>query len=364
MCKIYVLPISGGGFVSQLALLSELYDATVEDDMDHHVRDQFLGINHRKSLPGTPDLVLASSGGNVAAYLAMVSGWSSSAIANNMRAVKSSIFVQPWTPSFLPTWVMYPFTQSVYRNGSGMEELFTSMYTPISIKQTEIWSGTYNTISQKSRLFCNLSEENSFIKASSITHRIPLYDSDSMVYLDGDIVKISKAVHASAAIPIVTEGVYIDSIKYSDGGVSYSSPLVPISEHLKKSVDKYLKVPSPCKKVIQMFYFCSYDMEQLFPDTVYAKVGLLIHSSALQDRAASLSFMEKYTELEDPVLYPSLNSKKLREILREIKDKSYLVWFYPLNAKSVNVADFSFKELQEYVEWTRKNYAAIIWIGK
>lgn len=366
MVKIYVLPISGGGFVSQLALLAELYDATFEDDFAHTMRDSSLGIVHKRSLPGTPDLVLASSGGNVAAYLAMVSGWSSGGITNNISAVKASIFVQPWTPPFLPSWVMFPFTQSLYRNGSGMDQLFMAMYTPASIKQTEIWTGTYNTTTQRCGLFCNLSKEDAFVQDGAAPYGNILYDADPYKYLNGDVVKISKAVHASAAIPFITEGIYIDDSKYIDGGLAYSSPIIPISDQLKVALDKYFQTPSPCRKLLQLFYFCSYDMDQQFTDSMWTKsVGLMIHSSALQDRAFSLSFSRQYINFQkDPQIYKHLDSKKLRQVLGEIKNKSYIVFLYPLDARSLNVADFSQQQLKEYVAWTRKHYAAIIWVSQ
>lgn len=354
--KIYVLPISGGGFVSQLGLLAELYDAT---------NDPTSTIDK-----GTPDLVLSSSGGNVAAYLAMVSGWSSTGIMHNIRSVKSGIFVQPWTPPFLPTWLMFPFTQSIYRNGSGMDQLFTSLYTPRSITQTEIWTGTYNATSQRCGLFCNLGKDSAFVKDDLILNGTILYDADEFKYLDGDTGKIAKAVYASAAIPFVTEGIYIGKDKYVDGGLSYSSPLIPISDHLKVCLDRYLaggvSLSTSGRPLIQMFYFCSYDMDSRFSDSMYTKsIGLLIHSSGLQDRAFARLFLQQFFPMnQDPKIYASLNSVTLRAALEEIKDLHYIVFLYPHNARSINVADFTAEQLKEYVEWTKKNYGAIIWTSK
>lgn len=247
-----------------------------------------------------------------------------------------------------------------------MDQLFMNMYTPMSIRQTEIWTGTYNTTSQRCGLFCNLSKEDAFIKDGAAQYGNILYDADPYRYLDGDVVKISKTVHASAAIPFITEGVYIDDSKYLDGGLGYSSPIVPISDQLKVALDQYFQIPSPCKKLLQLFYFCSYDMDQQFADSMWTKsIGLMIHSSALQDRAFALSFSRQYVRFEtDPRIYKQLDSKKLRQILGEIKNKSYIVFLFPLNARSLNVADFSQQQLKEYVTWSRNNYAAYIWVSQ
>lgn len=361
--KIYVLPISGGGFISQIALLAEVYDATYDSTYDYY---RSIRMGSKSAIPGTPDLVLCSSGGNVAAYLAMVSGWSSSGIYQNIKSIKSGIFVQPWTPSFLPSGIMFYSTKSIYRNGVGMDQLFSSMYTPVSIKQTEIWSGTYNTSSQRGALFCNLDAKEAFVNDTLISNGTILYDCDPFTYVNGDTAKISKIVHASAAIPFVTEGVYIDSARHLDGGVAYSSPLIPISEHLKVNLERHLESSPADTKIVQMFYFCSYDMDQRFNDTMYDEsIGLLVHSSGLQDRAFALNFIRQFADVGvEPKKYDNLNSKILRDILKSIQYKSYIIFLFPRNSQAVDVANFTTTQLLQYMDLATKNYSAIIWSSK
>jgi len=363
--KIYVLPISGGGFVSQIALLAEVYDATYDCDntYDYH---RSVRLGSKSAQPGTPDLVLASSGGNVAAYLAMVSGWSSSGLAQNIKSVHSSIFVQPWTPPFLPSGIMFYSTKSIYRNGTGMDQLFTSMFTPQSVKQTEIWSGTYNTNSQKGGMFCNLAKENAFLQDDLVEDGMILYDCDPCTYVDGDLLTISKVVHASAAIPFVTEGIYIGEDRYIDGGVAYSSPLIPMSEHLKASLKKRMDSNSMDERIVQLFYFCSYDMDQRFNDSMYdTSIGALVHSSGLQDRAFALNFIRQFADVGVvPAKYDDLTSAKLRVILKGMQHKSFVIFLFPRNSVAVDVANFTTKQLIEYMNWAKKNYSAIVWCAK
>ena len=97
--SVYCLPISGGGFVAQLGLLSELYVAK--------------WIAEGKRLKGSkayqPNLVFASSGGNVAAYIAMAGDWSPEGMTRVAEKISTPMFIRSWFPdymSFIPTWII------------------------------------------------------------------------------------------------------------------------------------------------------------------------------------------------------------------------------------------------------------------
>ena len=63
--KIFILPVSGGGFATQLGILYYLLEA--------------------KRI--IPDIVLGSSGGNVAAYISMLSNWYHKTILKNCHLI-------------------------------------------------------------------------------------------------------------------------------------------------------------------------------------------------------------------------------------------------------------------------------------
>ena len=71
--NILVLPVSGGGFVSQLAI-----------------------IQHLCTIDYKPDITLASSGGNVSAYISMAASWKWAAIERISRDLSQDLFVKPW----------------------------------------------------------------------------------------------------------------------------------------------------------------------------------------------------------------------------------------------------------------------------
>ena len=128
--KLLVLPVSGGAFPLQLALIAELSNPI------HHINKNI-----------EPDLVMASSGGNVAAYISLAAQWDGNKISDIAKNLHSSMFIQSWWPSylkFMPSWMIGYFKGSLYCNGSGATELFEKMFTPETIAKTEIWTGTLN----------------------------------------------------------------------------------------------------------------------------------------------------------------------------------------------------------------------------
>jgi predicted acylesterase/phospholipase RssA len=342
--KVYIMPISGGGFVAQIAMLKAINDA----------------VSTMK-----PDLVLGSSGGQIAAYLAMIGDWNSNAIMRNVSLVDSALFVESWTPPFFPTWVAFLLTKSIYKSGSGIQDLFNSVYTSRSITNTEIWSGTYDSTSQKSACFCNLKSSEALIKDLDSDKYI--YDSQRSVYLNGVVNDIAKVVYASASIPYVTPGVMIAEGRpegrpevmhlHKDGGSSYGSPLVPMKSKVVEAIRNNPSGP------IQIFHFSSYDMNEVFKDNMFSNsIGLLIHSMLLQDRSSTLDLLREFGKVVDiPDIYLNIDAKGLRSVLEKYKDKSYVMMLAPMKAVSVNVTMFTQKELINAIREVEKDFQIMVW---
>lgn len=333
---IYVLPISGGGFAVQMGLLKAINDAS---DI-------------------IPDLVLASSGGNVAAYVAMISNWRGSGIVRNSYFLHSKLFVESWVPPFLPTWLATPLTKSVYRSGTGIKELFHRMYTESSIKTTEIWTGTYNADSQKAATFCNKSEESALIKHSKPDAQPDIFDSEKSVYLNGNIEEIAKTCYASASIPYITPGVIINGERHVDGGTAYGSPLIPLGHRLADA----LKARGPGER-IQMHHFSSYDMAEIFPDNLYSNsIGILVHSSLVKDRAAVLSFVREFGVLNPTSeVYRDMTSSKLRPIMKKIQKRSYVMMLSPKKTESLNLSTFRPMDIIRVIKNVEKEFTVRIY---
>lgn len=319
--KVFILPISGGGFAAQLGIMYHLLNAKRIE----------------------PDIVMGSSGGNAAAYISMLSNWFAPTILKNCHLIDSNLFVEPWTPSFFPTWLLFPFTKSIFRMGDGLTRLFQNLFTPRSIIQNEIWTGVYNETRQKAKFVCNLSEEKAKIKSCDKNDFI--YDSEPVEYLNGDITLSSQYSYGSAAIPYLTPGIEINGEKYLDGGAAYASPIIPLSSKLKKAVRNN-------GNRIQMYYFCSYDMDEMFSDDIYSSsVGLLIHSSLLKDRAFALSFLQNFGTCDPvPKVYREVDSETIKKVFDENENKNYLMVFSPVGAPSVSIVKFTGLDLQKKVK--------------
>lgn len=329
--KIFIIPVSGGGFAAQLGVM-------------HHLMEAKRII---------PDLILGSSGGNVTAYISMLSNWYSKAILKNCHLLDSTLFVEPWTPSFLPTWLLFPLTKSIFRRGDGVTNLFKQVFTKRSVQQVEIWTGTYNETKQKAKIWCNLSEEEAKLKPCKSTENI--YDMEPLYYSDGDVDLISQYTYGSAAIPFLTPGIEIENERYVDGGAAYSSPLVPMADKIRKVVDI-------TKKKLQIHYFCSYDMDQIFSDSVYASsVGLLIHSNLLSDRAFALTFLQNFGKCDPkPKIYREVDSLTIKKILDEVENRNYLMVFSPIGSPSVSITSFTGTELQKVIKSVK--FSIYLWV--
>lgn len=333
--KIYVLPVSGGGFVVQIALLKILNESA----------ENF-----------KPDLVLGSSGGNVSAYLSMVGDWNYSSIVKNSYLISSKLFVESWTPSFLPSWLALPLTKSVYRSSDGVKNLFKKIYNQDSVTNTEIWSGTYNKDTQKAAFFCNKSLENAFLKDLNVNEHI--YDREESVYLNGNVEEIADACYASASIPYITSGVKIKGEKHVDGGVAYASPLVPLKNKIINTIRK-----QKSDELIQIIHFSSYNMDEVFSDNLYSNsIGLLIHSTLLHDRDACVSFLREFgTISEIPEIYNRGNKEILSRLINELKDSSYVMMLSPNVSMSISVTNFDSTEVIDIINKTEKDFRIFVW---
>lgn len=199
--SFYILPVSGGAFPVQLASL--------------HVLGQC-------SEQVKPDVVMSSSGGNVAAYLSDAGEWRWNGIEKSVRQIRYDWFSRPWS-SFSPIASLYVYAQRTLKNsGTGVSEFIHSNYTSDSIQQTEIWSGTYNISTQRSRLFCNRDQDDCIINPS--TSQLLATGMENPMYARGDLDLISDYSVASASIPHIVPPVNIDGDYYADGVLGSASP--------------------------------------------------------------------------------------------------------------------------------------------
>ena len=228
--RLFVLPVSGGAFPTQIALMAELTS---------------LGVR--------PDLVMGSSGGNVAGYIGLAADWNPYAMERISALLNSGLFARSWWPwplNGIPSVLMGYFLGTVYRAGEGTLELFRSIFTPQTIGATEIWTGTLNRTTRRPQFFCNRKRGESCFDPKAFDPR--LLNCMPLTFLDQDIARISKVCLASASIPILVPEQIIDGDYHTDGGTAFASPLTALQS----------QVMTAChNQSLHIDYLSSYDLE-------------------------------------------------------------------------------------------------------
>ncbi len=348
--KLFVLPVSGGGFPVQIAFIAEMYEARklnkvfLTGSKDYH-----------------PDLVMAASGGNVASYIAMGGDWNYSGMSRMIKYISSNMFVSSWMPdelSFLPTWTIGVFMGSVYRSGEGPLSVLKLMFDNNTIQDTEILTLTFNKTKFIPQIFSNKSETNTFFKElPNETDRV-LYEFHPIKFTSGSLDEISKVCMASAAIPLVTESQIIENEEYGDGGIVASSPFIMLSGMLSRNL---------ASRPLQIFLFSPIEFDNDEDTDKYTKYGnselkvmllRMVHSQALNERLATVNLIEKLTNKSlNLTRYTNLDSPKvLASVLEKHKNDSFVMTFYPSKCPSIQLNDFTSENIINCIDEVRKKY--------
>lgn len=408
---IYCLPVSGGGFVGQLGLLSEVYEAKwIACDR------RFNGSKDYK-----PNLIFAASGGNVASYIALAGDWSPAGIMRIALKIEVPLFIRSWLPeqmSFIPTWVVGAMKGAIYRQGYGAGHLFRSIYTSDTVQRTEIWTGTYDAVNKRAQFFCNLDRSKSLVNPDHFNDSAALYGCMPLKYLNGDLEKIAASCMASASIPMLVAKQHIDGLKYADGGIMYASPTTVMTSEIhrlimgdnpyKKRMEQEFKaslagqdddhlhfrvengpegtpsiatitsepeitqVAALGQRSLRLIYFCSYEMDVPFGELAKGSGGLaepisqLLYSNVLQDRHSAVSVLYRICGDDSINIqtahYAKLDKELLAAILKELnKQRHYVVVLYPHGTPSIALTSFKAKDIEAAITTTRQAYGGYIW---
>lgn len=333
---VYVLPVSGGGFVTQLAIL------------------QHLGTMHL-----TPDLVLASSGGNVAAYVAAAADWKWPGIERISREITHNLYVSPWSSVSAFSLIIGYFEGNVFNKGSGISDFLHTHFTPESIKKYEIWTGTYNKNKQRARLFCNRNRKHSIINTKNIDYS--LTQSLTPVFCNGNIELISTVSVASASIPAVVPAQIIEDEYYIDGGIAGASPLTIMQEPL-------LSIVKSTKDPLHLVYINSVDLASPNIGTCHNVIDTwkqathdLVRSQTVIDRLSGYEIIRcqpGFVHKEEfPCTYENL------KLIKALYDKIQfsLLEIYPLDNYDINILKFTGNDVIDAMHRAYNNCACRFW---
>lgn len=365
----YVLPISGGCFVSQIALLIEVYCAK---------KILKKGI-FRSSKDYQPDLVLSSSGGNVSAYTALAGDWSEEGILRVIKELKHEMFVKSWMPNemnYIPSWVFSPFYGTMYKKGYGVTDLFKSLFTTSTIQRVEIWTGTYDETNKKAQFVCNKNEHNSMINKYTFKMEENTFRSMPLIHLNGNLNDIAVMSVASASIPFIVQPQLWNNNKYSDGGIMYSSPLTPLSSELCKCVmgnndyicknDFFSKKSNlkNNKKNLKLLYFAAYEIltnneSNSNVSEIYEIFNKIYESNTLQDIANAKSLLHKICDSQSVLSkkYYSVTSQKLSEIFAHLENYThYVMILYCKGCVKTTITNIDIEDMMKKISFVRNNY--------
>lgn len=302
------MPCSGNLFAVQLGMLCALSIA--------------YGTNgDLKNLP--PDVVLSSSGGNMAAYTALASDWCRERILHNLNLYSSEAFLSNWSDSS-PSWFFIPFSKSVFRQGYGFRPLFRHLFSgkQLSASRTEIWSGTFHRKTAQHRLFTNVSEERaklkpfvSLVEVGNLSRALHLGSDISPVYADGDIDLVADVCQASASIPWVIKPTLIRGEEYTDGGNMYASPL--------SSLDGAVFALSKGGNALKMFYLSPTNMSEMreAENTLLSDLYTLVFSSLTGDIRLMISLIMRLGCVSEiPSMKHNIDAIALAALIKELDE--------------------------------------------
>jgi hypothetical protein len=333
---VLVLPVSGGGFVNQLGILQHLCE-----------------VNFK------PDLTLASSGGNVSAYIAAAANWKWASIERISREMTQELFVKNWSSMSTMSFVIGFFKGNAYDKGIGVKNFLNKYFTETTITNYEIWTGTYNQERQKSSIFCNRSKENSIIDTSVINYE--LIQSTEASYADGNIDRIALAGIASASIPALVPEQLIDGEYHSDGGIGSASPLMTVQESIIDYIDTN-------DEILHLVYVNSIDLSVTNSTECYNVVDTwkqatnnMVRSKTVCDRLLCYQMLKhkpgKIRQVDFECNYNNLKSIQRFRILT----KCSLLEIYPNNPKVVKLSKFNGEDIVKCIKSTYGKCTCRFW---
>lgn len=334
MVNICILPVSGGAFVTQLAAL------------------QHISLNNI-----IPDIFLASSGGNLSAYIASCSDMDPNMIEFNSSKLSSSIFLNPWSYSKLLSTIIGYFQGSLNNSGEGAYKFLNECFG--EKKQTyEIWTGVYNIDKKKGQYFCN--KESSILDCSNIN--LDLYRILPFKYCNHSLKEISDISLASASIPALVPPVVIEGDNCVDGGLSRASPLSIMGDSI------FLLANSG---PVHMFYMNPIDVDNIngtesesnnLLDSWKEATDNLVESITIGDRYSCIVLLEKIA-LSKNLKVSYIESSDMGTVNKIETDYSVLE-LYPGVYHEINITSFTGDDIVSEIRSSHKDIKFRFWYTK
>lgn len=334
MSKIIgIAPVSGGAFPSQLAIYS------------HLIQNEIFC-----------DILLASSGGNIATYIASASDWNIDGIRRIIKKLSSRDIFKPWVPIF--NSIVGFFYGSIYQSGDGFKKVLHECFTSDTIVNDEIWTGIYNRERQRPRFMCNRSREDSVFRDCTVDENLSY--CMELTYLNGNIDDIAISSQASASIPTLIEPQIIEGESYCDGGLSFSSPLQGFESMI---IDMYMS--------FHLIYINSMDLQQSINANTYQNIldngrlaaSELVRGHLIADRLCAyrmLSARSHRAHIKPNFALLDISELPIIKMVQNQTERS-LLELYPETYEEIDIIDFEGKDIEELLNKAYKCIKCRFW---
>lgn len=325
--EICIAPISGSLFAAQSAALWKLTEQEWK-----------------------PEVCFTGSGGGVALMTAISANWNPSKIFAVSSAISTESFISSWTTSkmkILPSVTNGLIHGSFYNTTRKGENILRNHVTEETVQEVELWISAINEITGRVLLTTNRSRERACIHGENLDTK--LFDYEGLSYTCGDLEMISRAILASACIPIMVKPVQIGDQTYVDCGVKYGSSFTPMFREVLNIARK---------QGVHMTYIIGCDLSR---NAVKKKktVGLFDHIELNSGHATrshmeydrNMAHMVIQDDCEDEPWYQEFSIEDLKTILvKRKKARRSLTEIYPVKTLPLSLTNFTGEELCRRIE--------------
>lgn len=333
---VLILPVSGGGFVSQLAILQHLCEVNF-----------------------IPDVTMASSGGNVAAYVASAAQWKWAGIERIGSELNHNLFVRPWSSIGPVSYAMGYFNGNIYDRGTGANDFICKYFDEKSVTKDEIWTGTFNKNKKRARLFCNRNKEEAILDIAHVDH--DLTRSMESCFACGDLKLIAEASIASASIPGVVPSQKIHDEDYIDGGVARASPLRIMQEPILKYVaTKQCPLHLIYVNCMDLSYTEQQSARNILDTWKQAASDLMTFQNAI-DRQSAYDLLRCHPGSVNKKEFDCNFDNLVRLQQIQMKTNYTLVEFYPTDDYDINITNFSGADVVNNIRRAYPNCKCRLW---
>ena len=281
---------------------------------------------------------------------AISANWNHSKIFAVSSAISTECFISQWTKSkmkVLPSVTNGLIHGSFYNTTRKGENLLRNHVTEETVQGVELWISAINEITGQVLLTTNMERSRSRIRGQNLDTK--LFDYEGLSYTSGDLEMISKAILASACIPVMVKPVRIGEQTYIDCGVKYGSSFTPMFREV---------LTIARREGVHLTYIIGCDLSH---NTVKKKgtVGLFDHIELTSSHATrshmeydrNMAHMIIQDDCDEEPWYQEFSITELKTVLEKRKKaRRSLTEIYPIKTLPLSLTSFTGEELCQKIE--------------